>query len=414
MILTQTFRAKQPKSILDELNKESGRIYTLTMLEHWRVKRKKDIWLSHYGAMKINDALSGHTILTAHSRDAAQDGFYKACNTTKALKKAGIEARYPYHQKKYRSTIWKKDRIKVKDGKMFLPKSKGLEPVLIPLPKHLQGLEFLEVRLVFNQNSKKYDWHVAYDDKMEIVKSTGNEVVAVDLGEIHPAAACTEKEAVVFSARELRSIIQGHNKSKAVLTEKQSRCKKYSLRWKKLQRSKNKKAGKFKLKQRDICHKVSRAVVSFAEKHNANTIVIGDIRNAANEISLGKVSNQKISQWPHGILQKYIEYKAKRKGIETKLQDESYTSQTCPSCGNRKKPRGRVYKCSKCGWQGSRDGQVGAANILSLAKYGELSRVLIPETKYRYPYLVRDEGKRRHEDTVQVVCKDELQKAAGF
>ena len=414
MILTQTFRARQPKSLLDELNKESGRIYTLTMLEHWRVKRKKDIWLSHYGAMRINDSLSGFTILTAHSRDAAQDGFYEACKTTKALKKVGIEAKYPYHRKKYRSTVWKKDSVRVKNGKMFLPKSRGMKPVVVPLPKHLQGLEFLEVRLVFDFKHGKYDWHVVCDDKIEPSKSTGSEVVAVDLGEIHPAAACTEKEAVVFSARELRSIIQGHNKSKAELTEKQSRCKKYSLRWKKLQRAKNKKAGKFKLKQRDICHKVSKAVVDFAEEHNANTIVIGDIRDAADEVSLGKVSNQKISQWPHGILQKYIEYKAKRKGIETKLQNEAYTSQTCPSCGNRKKPRGRVYKCSKCGWQGSRDGQVGAANILSLAKYGELSRVLIPETKYRYPYLVRDEGKRSYADTIQVVCKDELQKAAGF
>ena len=47
------------------------------------------------------------------------------------------------------------------------------------------------------------------------------------------------------------------------------------------------------------------------------------------------------------------------------LQDEAYTSQTCPACGERHKPTGREYRC-KCGFRYHRDG-VGSWNIR--AKY---------------------------------------------
>jgi putative transposase len=384
------------------------------MIEHWRVKRNKDLWLSQFGAMRINDALSGKTILHAHSKDAAQEGFYKACKTTKALKQAGIDAKYPHHRKMFRTTCWKKSGIKIKDRKLCLARARGLEPIVIEVPEYLLGFEFDEVRLAYNATSCRYDWHVVYDDKIEIPKPLGNEVIAVDLGEIHPAAACSKTEAVVFSARELRSIVQGNNKMRAEISEKQSHKTKYSRRWRKLQQSKAKKLGKFKLVQRDICHKVSRAVVDFAEEQRASTIVIGDVREVADKVSLGKKTNQKLTQWPHGIIRNYIEYKSKQKGMETKLQDEAYTSQTCPSCGNRKKPKGRVYECGKCGWIGSRDGQVGAPNILSLYIHGELGGVLIPEIKYRHPYLIGAMGKRSHADTMQVACSIELQEAVGF
>src|SRR5262245_34403386 len=101
------------------------------MTDHWRIYRKKDVWLSQYGAMRLSDyraqGAPGKTTLHAHSRDAAQEGFYKACKTAKALKQAGFEnARYPYKRKAYRTTIWKKTGIRVKDGVMRLARARGL------------------------------------------------------------------------------------------------------------------------------------------------------------------------------------------------------------------------------------------------------------------------------------------------
>ena len=52
--------------------------------------------------------------------------------------------------------------------------------------------------------------------------------------------------------------------------------------------------------------------------------------------------------------------------MEVALQEESYTSRTCPKCGHRRKSKvaGRVFVCTNklCGFVFHRDG-VGAANI---------------------------------------------------
>ena len=89
--------------------------------------------------------------------------------------------------------------------------------------------------------------------------------------------------------------------------------------------------------------------------------MLGDLSNIRDSVDYGKKSNQKIHQWAFGKITNLITYKAKRLGIKVKLINESYTSQTCPKCMNRKKVSGREYKC-KCGFTYHRDG-IGAINI---------------------------------------------------
>ncbi|MHB9144971.1 MAG: transposase [Symbiobacteriia bacterium] len=57
----------------------------------------------------------------------------------------------------------------------------------------------------------------------------------------------------------------------------------------------------------------------------------------------------------HGATRHMLTYKAARLGMATDLQDEAYTSQTCPACGHRHKPSGREYRCA-CGFRYHRDG----------------------------------------------------------
>jgi IS605 OrfB family transposase len=152
---------------------------------------------------------------------------------------------------------------------------------------------------------------------------------------------------------------------------------------------------------RDMEHKVSREVVNTAVAMEAGTIAIGDVRDAADQVKLGKKSNQKISNWSHGKMRQYITYKAEAEGIQTELVNERYTSQTCPSCGCRHKPRGRVYTCGQCGFSGHRDG-VGAVNILSVQQHGEPGQICpTGSTTYRIP--VR-RVLRSPLDTGQVAC----------
>ena len=152
MILTKVFRATQPKSILDELNRESGRVYSETMVEHWRVYRKHDVWLSPFTETKYNDHLHPVTILHSHSKDAAQQAFAKAVKTTHALRRTGDKnAKFPHKLKKYRTTIWKNTGIKVKEGTAILAKARGLEAILVDLPNNIANCTFVEARLVYNQ-----------------------------------------------------------------------------------------------------------------------------------------------------------------------------------------------------------------------------------------------------------------------
>ncbi len=135
MILTQTFRATQPRSLLDECNRESGRLYTQTMVEHWRIYRHTGVWLSRGMDEKYNDFLSSTSSLHAHSRDAAQQAFAKAVKTTHALRKAGYkDAQFPHKIKHWRTTVWKNTGIRVREGVAFLARARGLAPIRVPLP----------------------------------------------------------------------------------------------------------------------------------------------------------------------------------------------------------------------------------------------------------------------------------------
>jgi putative transposase len=131
-------------------------------------------------------------------------------------------------------------------------------------------------------------------------------------------------------------------------------------------------------------------VVDYAVERQAGTLAVGDVRDVADKTDKGASFNQKLRSWRHGKLRAYLTYKAEAEGISVVLVDEHYASQTCPQCGFRHKPRGRVYICGQCGFSGHRD-VVGAANILSRRLHGDVGKVLPPEPRYRHPIL---SGKR--------------------
>jgi putative transposase len=130
------------------------------------------------------------------------------------------------------------------------------------------------------------------------------------------------------------------------------------------------------------------------------TLAVGDVRHAADQVDVGQVNNQKISNWAHGRMRQYLTYKAEAEGNQVVLVDEAYTTQECPNCHGRHKPRGRVYRCLVCGFVSHRDA-VGSANILSRFLFGELGHVQpSPVIKYRHPFDAT--GKRSPSDTGQV------------
>ena len=71
--------------------------------------------------------------------------------------------------------------------------------------------------------------------------------------------------------------------------------------------------------------------------------------------------------------------------LDVALQDEHYTSRTCPHCDYvRSKVKGRVFRCPKCGWTYHRDG-VGSINIRrKYLGHGPVVGVMAPPTGMRY------------------------------
>src|SRR5262249_6271055 len=180
-----------PKPTADALNRASASIYTRTLVTHYRVYRKRGKrtrhWLSQFAAMRLNDYLTRFDppLLHAHSKDAAQEAFYKACKTTKANRHSG--AKYPHKRKPYRTTVWKQSAIRHQDHRLLLSRAKGLPPITVELPDHLHHVvRVLEVRLVYDKRSQRYTWHIVIENGKQPKSALGTNVVSVDLGEIHP------------------------------------------------------------------------------------------------------------------------------------------------------------------------------------------------------------------------------------
>jgi len=402
MIRTVAIPCKLPVAVADAFNRESGRIYTQTLVRQYRAYRKQGVWLSPGALEKLGDFLDRdrQPLLHAHSIDAAQQGFPKACKTARESRKLGLNVAYPHKRKRFRTTIWKNTAIKRKGNRLELSTGKGNPKVTIDIPAELHDvLLFREARLVYDKKAHRYDWHLVVENGKQPKVSPGTNVVSVDLGEVHPAVVGDEAQATLIACRERRHVAQGHRKRLASITSAIDRKAKGSRRRKRLARAKTRLKAKHDRVMRDMEHKISRAIVDTAIEHPAGVIAIGDVRDVADQVAKGKPTNQKISGWNHGKIRTYVEYKAAAEGISTELVDERYSSQTCPHCNHRHKPRGRVYRCPACRFQSHRD-VVGQINILSRYKYGEVGRIPAPAViKHRIPHNLR--VMRRCRDTGQ-------------
>src|SRR5262245_28040355 len=113
MMRVQAFPCSLAKAEADALNRESGRIYTTVLVWRYRIYRRTGHWLSEYAAKRLEDYLGGPTILHAHSRDAAQEGFYDACKVARSQKKMGLDVRHSHRRKVFRTTTWKNTGIRL-------------------------------------------------------------------------------------------------------------------------------------------------------------------------------------------------------------------------------------------------------------------------------------------------------------
>ena len=330
----------------------AGELYSQTLVSFWRTVRKKNVWLSGYTMERwlMSDKLH------AHSSDAVTQSFFASLKSWRARRKTDPNSKPPRRRRWYYKLIWKSSAIKVKDGLLRLSNGKGNQPLII----HWHWDRPKQVELGWNKAELCYELRACYQQpKVKLIENGG--ISGCDLGEIHPMVFTNGVDTDIFNGRLLRSKRQYQNKLKAKLSNLIDTKKRGSKRRKRQIASKQKQLAKIKNQIKDIEHKLTSLAVSMLQEKNIQTLVIGDVRDIRKNIKYGKRANQKLHQWNFGSIRAKLEYKCKKAGISTELISEAYTSQTCPACGVRHKPKNRKYKC-KCGFTHHRDG-VGCYNI---------------------------------------------------
>ena len=337
---------------LDILARAAGELYSRALVTYWRLVRKKQIFLSQYGMEKLCMSNSLHS----HTSDAIVGNFYASIKSAKARKKDGcLEAKYPRRRKWFFKITWETSAIKLKNGLLTLSNGKSNQSLIVPW----QWDKPKQVEIGWKKGSG-YQLRALYT-YVSSVKPVGDKIAAIDQGEVRTATVFDGNDTTVYSGRLLRSKVRYRAKTIGSLDASISRTKKGSKNRKKLVATKHRVVRNLDNQISDILHKQSSHLVSTLYKAGVQKVVIGDIRDIRDSIKYGKKVNQKLHSWSFGRFRWLLSYKVEQMGMEVVLQNEAYTSQTCPACGKRHKPKGREYKCV-CGFRFDRDG-VGAINI---------------------------------------------------
>jgi len=372
------------------LRAEAGRLWTDLVTLHTQA-REQGQWLSAGGLEQATKG--GQYALHSQSVQALCQKFDANVATAHGLRKqelaemGRVKTRYPHHAKAYQTVVWKDQALLFdQPGCVGLKNWQRRPPLYLPLPAEYVAANLRRVELTWRADH--YELCLTLDSGEALpAPQSGGEVAGVDLGEIHLAAVTTtRRHALVISGRMLRACKQGRNKRHAVLQERLSRCRPASRRAQRLLKRKAQISAKLYRQQRDILHQAARKVVDFCMGEGVTRIAVGDVRDIQTGVHLGRMVNQKISQWPHGQFARYVREKAARLGIVVDWLDESYSTKTCSVCGyqHTSSPRGRRFRCAGCGAGMHRDVN-GSSNICSKAVTGGYGQVQADTVKYLRP-----------------------------
>lgn len=366
---TKTISIQTSKENLNyfyQCNKESARVWNECL------RLSKELWNNeqkYVNQKYLQNNIKGSfsNILPAHVIQIIIIKYMNACYNIRKARKAGrIDLKYPYKEKKFYNTLWDYITFKIDHEKNIILFSKPninnkhQKPIIIKVRNIPQNV--VRIELIYDKILKLA---LIYWEEKEI-QNDNNNICAVDLGEIHAITAIDSNgNSIIITGREIRSIQRFQNKEYAKIQSKLSNCTKGSNKYYKYRKAIRKLSSKTNAKKKNCFHKISKMFIDYCICNGIKTVVIGDLKNY--NMNLKKIHNrkgqkQKLIQWTHGILIYYLSYKLKNEGINLLQISEAYTSQICPNCKEKHKPRGRNYICPYCEYQQHRD-IVGAMNI---------------------------------------------------
>lgn len=118
--------------------------------------------------------------------------------------------------------------------------------------------------------------------------------------------------------------------------------------------------------QRDVNHRISKAIVSSAQR-SGRAVALEDLKGIRHRVKAPRRQRARLANWQFHQLRAFIEYKARLAGVPVLLIDPAHTSQTCPVCGRidrKNRPDRDTFRCVGCGHAGPADA-IAATNIRS-------------------------------------------------
>lgn len=208
------------------------------------------------------------------------------------------------------------------------------------LNSHINNGAKLGKASLFRKGSKYF---FAVTVTIETGKANEDNVMGIDIGLNQLAVASIKNSDGIEINR------QFHNGREAGYFRRKNKSIRRSLgkakKPKKIEELKNKESRYIT----NLNHKISRKLVNLAVQEKVSTLVMEDLAGIRKVHSANRY-DKNLNSWAFYELQQFIEYKAKKEGIEVVYVNPKYTSQTCSKCGvvaksNRKR---NLYSC-KCG-----------------------------------------------------------------
>lgn len=391
MQTTRIYRLPYQKSEVFERLKaaqiEAALVWNVCMEAHKQCRISQTPWLNQTALQKLTKRKYQ---LHSQSVQMVCQAFLANIDSTRANRRQGIKnMKYPWKTKKFYPVSWAAVAVKYSEGKLTLPMGKARKSLSFKI-----DLDFVpeSCSLVWNRG---FELHIKQEVVLEDKLVTGNKAT-IDLGEIHHSAITTNTgNGLIVTGRGIRSLKRQRNVVLGKLSRLQSKCTRYSKRWKKLQAAKNKFCLRVERQVRDMRHKATHQVVEFCKTHDVDTVFIGN-PDGVRKKNCGRCHNQRMSQWEYGKDISYLTYKFKITGVSVLTGSERGTSSTCPECQYRHKPKGRTWNCPKCSYKNKHRDITGSLNMHSIA-FGEKAKY--PENiKYLRPVII---GSSRCADTRQ-------------
>ena len=177
------------------------------------------------------------------------------------------------------------------------------------------------------------NWYCTFNIEYD-ADTSGETPIGVDIGErnILAATAYGEAESMLVSGGEAKYV------------RRKYRSLRESLQQAGALRARNRVGDKEQRRIKDLNHKLSCRLITFAEQFENPVIRIEDLENIRENSSWSGVHS-----WHFRQLQQFITYKAERAGIRVEKVDPHNTSQRCSACGSMGTRDDDHFSCSACG-----------------------------------------------------------------